>query len=410
MHPFLRKILEATRLTRAGKVAEATSVIQEALSPARQAGTHTAAESQAASDDVIDIEVVEVADPPMHGETARPSSGAALADPVAEESVIVDAPPVAPSAPRFVESSFTGSGGTRAFKLFMPSGCEGEALPLVVMLHGCTQDAEDFGTGTKMNEIAQEQGFLVLYPEQSERANGHRCWNWFSPPHQRRGSGEQALIAGMTRHILQTHSVDHDRVFVAGLSAGGAMAAILAREYPDVFAAAGVHSGVDAGDARNVISALAVMRSGPSRERAQSALTAEAPRSPRPSAAPLIVFHGDADRTVALANADALLDSALTDSRLVATTSQGMAATGERSFRRTVWRRGDDEGSPSVAERWVVHGAGHAWSGGDATGSYTDPSGPDASREMLRFFAEHPRADAVTAPFTAQGESDGTAP
>src|SRR5690242_4226873 len=288
MHPFLRKILEATRLTRAGKVAEATSVIQEALSPARQAGTHTAAESQAASDDVIDIEVVEVADPPMHGETARPSSGAALADPVAEESVIVDAPPVAPSAPRFVESSFTGSGGTRAFKLFMPSGCEGEALPLVVMLHGCTQDAEDFATGTKMNEIAQEQGFLVLYPEQSERANGQRCWNWFSPRHQKRGSGEPALIAGMTRHIVQTHSVDRDRVYVAGLSAGGAMAAILAREYPEVFAAGGVHSGIAPGAARDVASALAVMRSGPGAAWPLPAFGAAADSAPTRRSAPLI--------------------------------------------------------------------------------------------------------------------------
>jgi poly(hydroxyalkanoate) depolymerase family esterase len=381
MHLFLRKILDATRLTRQGRIAEATAAIREAVALPAQAGAHIPSEPD---DDVIEIVAVEVPD----------ESAETVVEAVSPERV-VDA------EGRFLESSFTGSAGTHAFKLFVPGGYEGDALPLVVMLHGCLQDPDDFAVGTRMNAIAQEQGFLVLYPAQTLRANGHRCWNWFSPQHQRRGSGEPALLAGMTRHILQTHSVDHERVYVAGLSAGGAMAAILAREYPDLFAAAGVHSGVVPGAARSVASALAVMRVGPDAAWPLSPLTDAGDATH--GSAPLIVFHGDADTTVAVANADAVLASAIADVDVVATTSEGMTATSERAFRRTVWRRAGDADAASVAEHWVVHGAAHAWSGGDASGSFTDPTGPDASREMLRFFAEHPRMAAIA-------ETSGTSP
>jgi poly(hydroxyalkanoate) depolymerase family esterase len=383
MHPFLRKILDATRLTRQGRIAEATAAIREAVSPSAQAGAHIPPELE---DDVIEIDAVVVPDEP----------GDAVVEPEAPPSEGVDG--------RFFESSFTGSAGTRAFKLFVPGGYEGDALPLVVMLHGCLQEPDDFAAGTRMNAIAQEQGFLVLYPAQTRRANGHRCWNWFAPKHQRRGGGEPALIAGMTRHVLQTHNIDRDHVYVAGLSAGGAMAAILAREYRDLFAAAGVHSGVVPRAARDVASALAVMRVGPDAAWPLSPLAALADADPSThGSAPLIVFHGDADATVAIANADAILASAIANAAVVATTSEGMSATSERAFRRTVWRRADDANAPSVAEHWVVHGAAHAWSGGDAGGSFTDPAGPDASREMLRFFAEHPRIAAVD-------EVSGTSP
>ena len=362
MHPFLRKILEATRLTREGRIGEATAAIRAAVAPAAQRSA------------VVDDGDVAIAAPaPRRVDRAEG---------------------------RFIESSFTGSAGTRAFKLFVPGGREGEALPLVVMLHGCTQGPDDFAAGTRMNAIAEQQGFLVLYPTQSQRANGQRCWNWFSPRHQRRGSGEPALIAAMTRHVVQTHDVDRDRVWVAGLSAGGAMAAILAREDADVFAAAGVHSGIVPGAARDVASAFAVMRSGPGTTSPLASRAAPADAaSPTRRSAPLIVFHGDADTTVAIANADALLASAIADLAVVATTTRGVAERGERAFRRTVWHRSDDDGAPSVAERWVVHGSPHAWSGGAAGGSFTDPAGPDASREMLRFFAEHPRVSSLAEAF-----------
>jgi len=391
MHPFLRKILDATRLTREGRLVEATAAIREAIASPTEAGTHVSREH---GDDVIDVDAVEVPssdkdDAVETGPIGEPLD--AVDDPVAEPGT--EHRPT-PGEGRFIESSFTGSAGTLAFKLFVPGGRDGDALPLVVMLHGCTQNPDDFAAGTRMNEIAQEQGFLVLYPAQSQRANGQRCWNWFSPRHQKRGSGEPALIAGMTRHIVQTHSVDRDRVYVAGLSAGGAMAAILAREYPDVFAAGGVHSGIAPGAARDVASALAVMRSGPGAAWPLPAFGAAADPAPTRRSAPLIVFHGDADTTVAIANADAVLASAIGDPAVVATTTRGTAARGERAFRRTVWRRSDDDAA-SVAEHWVVHGSPHAWSGGDASGSFTDPAGPDASREMLRFFADHPRVSSV---------------
>ena len=402
MHPFLRKILDATRLTRQGRIAEATAAIQAAVLPSEQASAHVASRHQAA--DVIDVEVLEVPDEAFGPAETAPAFVEPVDEETGDDAVVEPAtqPPVEPAEGRFIESSFTGSAGTHAFKLFVPGGYEGDALPLVVMLHGCTQDPDDFAAGTQMNAIAQEQGFFVLYPAQTQRANATRCWNWFSPQHQRRGSGEPALIAGMTRHILQTHSVDRDRVYVAGLSAGGAMAAILAREYPDLFAAAGVHSGIVPGGASDVASAFAVMRTGRSATWSLPTFTMPTDAAPpTQGSAPLIVFHGDADTTVAIANADAVLAGAIADASVVATTTQGMAATGERAFRRTVWRRDAAADAPSVAEHWVVHGSPHAWSGGDASGSYTDPAGPDASREMLRFFAEHPRAAVVTEAFEA---------
>ena len=206
-----------------------------------------------------------------------------------------------PRTGRFSESTFTAEAGTRGFKLFEPAGFEGRALPLVVMLHGCTQNPDDFAAGTRMNALAQEQGLYVLYPAQAPRSNAHKCWNWFPPGDQRRGQGEPALLAGMTRHVMATHRIDADRVWVAGLSAGGAMAAILAREYPDLFAAAGVHSGLPPGAAHDVVSAFSAMKSG---GRAAPATSAAA-------GAPLIVFHGDADGTVHALNGSLLIDAVL---------------------------------------------------------------------------------------------------
>ncbi|MGZ5276525.1 MAG: extracellular catalytic domain type 1 short-chain-length polyhydroxyalkanoate depolymerase [Caldimonas sp.] len=428
MTPFLQKILAATGLTRRGHLAEATQAIRKALAgtagPAREGApvrpeTASASASPAApagSAEVLDGLVREV-EPIRQGAPARVEAEAEAETPA--EAIVVEREPAFDTertrSGRFTESSFTAAAGTRSFKLFEPDGFQGRALPLVVMLHGCTQDPDDFAAGTRMNELAQEQGLFVLYPAQAPRSNAHKCWNWFVPGDQRRGQGEPALLAGMTRHVMETHPVDADRVWVAGLSAGGAMAAILAREYPDLFAAAGVHSGLPPGAAHDVVSAFSAMKSGASgtlpgwptsvgKAPLLNPLAAW-PGTPPPEAveaeaeaaaaegAPVIVFHGDADSTVNAVNGHHVVDAALGSAPSQASREWGAPASGDgRAFTRTVYHPAEPGSTAaSRAEHWVVHGAGHAWSGGDAAGSFTDSSGPDASREMLRFFAEHPR-------------------
>jgi len=262
-----------------------------------------------------------------------------------------------------------------AYKLFVPAKGTGTVRPLVLMLHGCTQHPDDFAAGTQMNRLAQELGFLVLYPAQTQHANSSKCWNWFKPQHQQRDRGEPALLAALTRSVMSEQAVDPARVYVAGLSAGGAMADILGRTHPDLFAAVGVHSGIPAGAAHDLMSALSVMKNG----------QAAAPTL-RPSI-PIIVFHGDADGTVHARNGEQLVAAALASQNAAAPTdeSRGQASKGRRYTRRVY-----QQGRASI-EHWLLHGAGHAWAGGSPRGSFTDPTGPDASAEMLRFFLAHPK-------------------
>jgi poly(hydroxyalkanoate) depolymerase family esterase len=274
----------------------------------------------------------------------------------------------------FVEGSFTNRHGARRYKLFIPSGRAQRAAPLLVMLHGCLQDPDDFALGTRMNAIAEEHGIFVLYPEQSEAANHTRCWNWFDAAHQRRDQGEPSLIAGMTREMIRSHDIDASRVYIAGLSAGGAMAAIMAANYPDLYSAVGIHSGVPYGAVQNLPTALALMKNGAT------------PGARLPSKhIPLIVFHGDQDLMVNPRNAAQLVSQWLGGPAHIRTQDISTAHAGEdngRAFTRTRYR---GEGCAAV-ESWLVHDAGHAWFGGGSTGSFADPAGPDASREMVRFF------------------------
>jgi poly(hydroxyalkanoate) depolymerase family esterase len=238
-----------------------------------------------------------------------------------------------------------------------------------------------------MNELAESGGFLVVYPEQSAKANGQRCWNWFKADDQRRERGEPSIIAGITRRVAATHPVDTRRVYVAGMSAGGAMAVVMGATYPDLYAAVGVHSGLAYGAAHDMPSAFMAMKQGapdPARGKTQAAQDAGAVDLAR--AVPTIVFHGDRDGTVHPRNGEQVLHQWAGDSAR-ATVRRGQVSGG-RAYTRSVYR---DAGGRSVAERWIVHGAGHAWSGGSGSGSYTDPQGPDASAEMVRFFLEHPR-------------------
>jgi len=384
--PFKSLMLEATSLTRSGLLGEATRLIQRAL------GRGTSA-----------TEVQNPASAPSEGLLGRRFSL-----PPTEERVINDhrvglEDEEIVGEGEFIQGTFALGTQQRHYKLFVPPGHQGKKLPLVVMLHGCTQDPDDFAAGTGMNELALEQRFFVLYPAQSRSANSSRCWNWFKPADQQRDSGEPALIAAMVRSVLEQFGADDARTYIAGLSAGGAMAAVIANAYPELFAAVGVHSGLPCGSARNVMEALSVMKSGDAGSRFpfEPGRPGVAAKNRNAPPVPTIVFHGDRDHMVHPDNGAQVVKEAL---GVLArdTTTQGLVETAQeikadaagnsRSCSRTVYA--DASGSPLV-EQWIIHGAGHAWSGGRPAGSYTDPRGPDASAEMLRFFLQHSLRDSM---------------
>ena len=303
--------------------------------------------------------------------------------------VLVQPRPAAPARlPSFTEHEFTFADERYAYRLYIP-GTAREAgpapLPLLVMLHGCNQDAADFAQGTAMNNLAEQQACIVLYPEQQAKANAMRCWNWYDTAHQGRDAGEPGMIAALTRQVLNSHNADPARVYIAGLSAGGAMAALVAALYPELFAAVGVHSGIPTGAASDVMSAFSAMRRG-----AKPAATTEKPDSVTPT----IVFHGGADKTVHPENGDQIVSAALAalnasglplkKTERAAAGSAGEAA--DRGVSRTVYHAADGR---SYVEYWEVGTGPHAWSGGNSAGSFTDPQGPDASRAMLEFFLQH---------------------
>jgi poly(hydroxyalkanoate) depolymerase family esterase len=308
---------------------------------------------------------------PIAKRTARPRPAKA-----ARRAAIARPEASRPAAGSFVDGRFSCAQGSLAYKLYTPTGSTRRRLPLVVMLHGCTQTAADFAAGTKMNRLADEIGLLVLYPEQSIAASLGRCWNWHRPGDQRRGSGEPAVIAALTRHAIALCRADAARVYIAGISAGGAAAAIVAAAYPELFAAACVHSGLARGTIATLGEALAAMRNG---------ISASAVDDGTPGRiVPTIVFHGDRDRIVHPSNAGGFLAQLRRSSAgpIAGETDRGCSAGG-RDFTRTRYRQGR---GAVLLEDWTIHGTGHAWSGGSPAGSHTDPAGPDASREMVRFF------------------------
>lgn len=294
-------------------------------------------------------------------------------------------------AGQFVQGAVTNQAGTRSYKLYIPSCYHGQPLPLVVMLHGCKQDPDDFAIGTRMNTIAEEKQCFVLYPAQSSAANRPKCWSWFNAADQQRERGEPSLIADTVRAVIRTHRIDESMVYIAGLSAGGAMAVIMATNYPDMFAAAAVHSGMPYNAATGLFAALSAMKHGPRADRQQDNVASAATLQ----TVPMIVFHGDADKVVHPSNGEQVVREAVStlaagtpeaEIDAVAVTSVIRSELPEgRSYTRTIYH---DENGQNMAEQWLIHGAGHAWSGGSSNGSYTDPLGPDATNEMMRFFYE----------------------
>jgi poly(hydroxyalkanoate) depolymerase family esterase len=411
-------MLEATRLTRAGRLAEATALLQRALrnrtAPDSAAGQAGGRADRPAGSGARLIELtpdtVELTDArparagPVSGtagsqpaastpETPRPHLPGALRDfldriktnhpePGAagrSKRAPAYAPEIVPAGGRFLEASYGNQAGTRAYKLYIPSGYRGQPVPLIVMLHGCTQSPDEFAAGTRMNVRAEEKACLVAYPAQAASANASRCWNWFRPTDQQRGQGEPSLIAGITRQIMGAYAVDPGRVYVAGLSAGAAAAAIMGTTYPDLYAAIGVHSGLAYGVAGDLPSAFAAMRQGEA--------VAVRPSGGYRRLVPTIVFHGDQDSTVHPRNGDQVIaqSTASAPTGLRTRVEQGRVPGGH-AYSRTLH---SDAHGQTILEQWVIHGTGHAWSGGSPAAAYTDPQGPDATREMLRFFLEH---------------------
>ena len=330
-------MLEATRLTRAGRLTEATALLQRVLRGGTVPDTGSAPSGEAAhapagrGSRIIDLrpDTIQLTDrqPPPRARHAsgtsasgrpagltpeRPSrpcprrcaacSTGSVAEPgmggLARPSP-THTPDVVPDGGQFLAASYSNQAGSRDYKLYVPSGYRGQAVPLVVMLHGCTQSPDDFAAGTRMNVLAEEHTCLVAYPAQAASANASKCWNWFSPRDQQHGQGEPSLIAGITRQVMRDYAVDPERVYVAGLSAGAAAAAIMGMTYPDLYAAIGVHSGLACGAASDLPSAFAAMSQG-------EAVAVRGSGHYR-QMVPTIVFHGDQDSTVHPRNGDQVI-------------------------------------------------------------------------------------------------------
>jgi poly(hydroxyalkanoate) depolymerase family esterase len=379
---------EATRLTTEGRLDEAMALLRGAISGASEVD----AEPQPAPSKARQF--IDMVPPspatggcwtsPLHAAddsssapkrerifpTLRPRTG-----PAGRETVL-------PAGARFEQLAFANEAGSRDYKLYVPSSFAGQPAPLVMMLHGCKQSPDDFAAGTGMNLLAEEFGFLVAYPAQPKSSNPSKCWNWFRPGDQRRGQGEPALIAGIALQIAKDYPIARSQIYVAGLSAGGAAAAIMGIAYPDIFAAVGVHSGLACGAASDIPSAFSAMRQGDSRANSHRPTDSSRP-------VPTIVFHGDRDTTVSPVNGDQVIAQAKAGADLTRAVERGQSHDGIK-YTCVIEK---DQGGRTVLEHWTLHGCGHAWSGGSTDGSYTEPHGPDASREMIRFFLQHRGSD-----------------
>ena len=378
---------EATRLTKGGRLHEATVMLRRLLGAAAPPGVavppgpapNSGTAMRLPAPDGTPGPAARLA--PTADATATVTAYAAPAArnprrwlPGGRARPVAGAEPL-PVGAQFLDATYQGAAGRLRYKLYIPAARRDAAAPLLIMLHGCTQSPDDFAAGTRMNALAEAHGCLVAWPAQEKSANAQKCWNWFSPADQQREMGEPALIAGITRQVMAEHGIDVRRVYVAGLSAGGAAAAIMGQVYPEIYAAVGVHSGLACGAARDMQSAFAAMRGG---------AAAGSPPERGRRVVPTIVFHADRDITVHPRNGDQVITQSAAEGALSIEVTRGQVPGGH-AYSRTI--HADAAGRP-VLEQWLVHGGGHAWSGGSPAGSYTDPKGPDASREMLRFFLD----------------------
>lgn len=387
------RLSEASRKLRESGTATATVAIQKALkglsNPGGASDTHSAAPAMPGfvSDLLERLGVGSTSKGPAAEKNLW--EGQAPAPDLDEKSG-----PETKSGGQFLAKSLTNQAGTRQYKVYIPTSYHGQAMPLMVMLHGCTQSPDDFAAGTRMNEIAEEKQCFVVYPAQAQAANSSRCWNWFKAVDQKRGQGEPSIIADITREVINRYQLDDRQVYVAGLSSGGAMAIIMGTIYADLYAAVGVHSGLPYAAARDLPSAFAAMKGQGGAFGHHGGTNAAA--TAQLKSIPIIVFHGDRDTTVAPSNGDQLMEQTLSRMR------KASSGTARAIASEAVMERGNvphghaytctshrDMTGTTVAEHWVIHGAGHAWAGGSKSGTYTDPKGPNATQEMMRFFYTH---------------------
>lgn len=381
---FPNLMAEAARLTQSGDLQGATATIQAAFTEAATTVVNDLGLMVHEAQDIKEVQETQNSTKSEEiGEVERLEEADDLEnledEPEAEDQQII--PPVGEA---FIRATHVELGvGRRHYKLYIPpAAVDSQALPLVVMLHGCMQNPDDFALGTGMNEAARQQGCYVLYPAQTQLANASGCWNWFKSNHQKRGRGEPAILAGMTQAIMSRYAIDSKRVYVAGLSAGGSMAAILGDAYPELFAAVGVHSGLATGAAHDLVSAFGAMQNG------------SAPNPRTQASPPTVVFQGDQDTTVHPSNGDYVVIASVASrvglDNILAPELENVSNSIGRDYTRSVYKKAD---GVVIAEYWKVLGQGHAWSGGNIQGSYTDPEGPNATQEMLRFFLAHPKTN-----------------
>jgi poly(hydroxyalkanoate) depolymerase family esterase len=302
---------------------------------------------------------------------------------------------------RWVSGEYANATGSRAYQLYLPAGYDAKQKHmLVVLLHGCTQDAADIARGTRITEHADREGFIALLPEQPASANAKKCWNWYDPAHQARDAGEPSLIAGMTAKVTADYAVDPDRVHLAGISAGAGMAALVAVAYPETYASVAMHSGIAWRAATSVMAALGVMGGGPSLAVADSlGREAAAAMGARKRAIPALVIQGGSDKVVHPANAAALArqwtrmnaNARPTDEPQIALRDDAESNDRSGETNGYHWTRATFGAGQETVDELIVAELGHAWSGGSSTGTFTDEHGPDATAEIVRFFIEHPR-------------------